>query len=283
MLQFDPAWRFESPGIAEDNLADEVIQNIIFRIATTSSRKEILEVFKRHYAKSTGEPYYSSSSESWAYSDLSELTRKLASQNTALFCEALYDGLIEITSNQPNAAIPPWSYVNKYLASTGFAIDPPVLMIAGNFHPISVPTKVESLSEKANDIIQKSLVESENFLAAGKNRASVQSILWLLETVSTSFRGVEFQDGDVTGKYFSKIVGDLRRYNRGKALDRISMWLENIYGFLSAPDGGGIRHGSVLLEHEEVTAAEARLYCDLIRSFITFLLQEHTRFISGRP
>jgi hypothetical protein len=283
MLQFDPAWRFESPGTAEDTLADEVIQNIIFRIATTSSRKEVLEVFKRHYAKNTGEPYYSSSSESWAYSDLLELMRRLASQNTALFCESLYDGLVEITSQQPHVAIPPWPYVNKYLAATGFAIDPPVLMVADNFLPISVPKKVTSLSEKANDVIQKSLMESENFLAAGKNRAAVQSILWLLETVSTSFRGVEFQDGDVTGKYFSKIVGDLRRYNRGKALDRISMWLENIYGFLSAPDGGGIRHGAVLRDHEEVTAAEARLYCDLIRSFITFLLQEHTRFISGRP
>lgn len=181
-----------------------------------------------------------------------------------------------------NAAIPPWPYVNRHLSPCGIVLSPPNLVTTTNFKPIPVPQNVPSLDVKANELIQRSLSDSEHLLATGKNRAAVQEILWLLETISTAFRGADFPDGNVTGKYFSKIIGDLRRLHRGQTLDRVSIWLENIYGYLSAPDGGGIRHGSSLSVHEELTAGEARLYCDLSRSYITFLLHEHTRLQAQR-
>ncbi|WP_236184708.1 hypothetical protein [Pseudomonas juntendi] len=282
MLQFDPNWRFESPGTMDPDVASDILQHVINRVVGTCSRKHILETFKRRFAQSVGTTTGTSSSESWAESDLETFMAQAAAQNAALFAEALYDGLADIDSMDVNAAIPPWHYVNKYLAPCGFAIAPPNLITTAEFKPITVPQNVPSLDAKANEKIQRSLSDSEHMLASGKNRAAVQEILWLLETITTAFRGTEFPDGNVTGKYFSKIIGDLRRLNKGKTLDRVSAWLDSIYGYLSAPDGGGIRHGASLSEHEELTMGEARLFCDLSRSFITFLLHEHTRLVGKK-
>lgn len=282
MLQFDPSWRFDFPSIVEPGVVNEIIQHVIKRVAADCSRKHILEIFKRRFAQSVGATTGVSSSESWAESDLEHFMLQSAGQNTALFAEALYDGLMDVESMGVNAAIPPWHYVNRYLFPCGVAISPPNLVTATDFKPIPVPQNVPSLDVKANELIQRSLSDSEHLLTTGKNRAAVQEILWLLETISTAFRGADFPDGNVTGKYFSKIIGDLRRLHRGQTLDRVNIWLENIYGYLSAPDGGGIRHGSSLSAHEELTAGEARLYCDLSRSYITFLLHEHTRLQAGR-
>lgn len=51
----------------------------------------------------------------------------------------------------------------------------------------------------------------------------------------------------------------------------------NLHGYLSSPTGGGIRHGLDLKEGIAVQAVEARLYCNLAKSYITFLVSEHER------
>ncbi|MDC6378858.1 hypothetical protein BW687_001510 [Pseudomonas graminis] len=278
MLQFDPNWRFNSPGTVDPEVVSDILQQVINRIAGDCSRKHILETFKRRFAQSIGTTTGTSSSESWAESDLERLMSQSGNENAALFAEALHGGMADIEAMNVNAAIPPWDYVNRFLTPSGFAISPPHLVTTAQFKPIAVPAHVPSLDAQANEKIQRSLHDSEHLLASGKSRAAVQEILWLLETISTAFRGVETANGSVTGKYFSKIIADLRNLNRGKTLDRVSAWLDNIYGYLSAPDGGGIRHGAAL-SNDEMTASEARLFCDLSRSYITYLLHEHTRLV----
>lgn len=70
MLQFDPSWRFDSPGTVEPGVVNEIIQQVINRVAADCSRKDILEIFKRRFAQSVGTTTGASSSESWAESDL---------------------------------------------------------------------------------------------------------------------------------------------------------------------------------------------------------------------
>ena len=79
------------------------------------------------------------------------------------------------------------------------------------------------------------------------------------------------------GKYFNKIVGDLRRHNQGTTFDQVLEWIAKLHGYLSSPTGGGIRHGTDLKVGIATTAGEARLFCNLIRSYISFLLAEHER------
>jgi len=200
-----------------------------------------------------------------------------ASENAALFIEALYDGLLDTTKRLQPATIPPWPYVNQVLAPSGYAIDPPVLSMGALVTPVAVPTHVPSLDAQANSLIQTSLSKSETFLTTGEYRAAVQEILWLLETISTAFQGAQYPDGDVTGKYFSKIIGDLRRLNHGRTLSQVIGWMESVYGYLSSPTGGAIRHGATLNSGLTLTEGEARLYCDLTRSYINYLLHEHAQ------
>lgn len=278
MLNFDGRWRFQSPGSISSDVQEEILSKIIVRVATSGRRQDVLETFKRRFAQAAGKTSSNSSNDSWAETDLRQYMKD-AAENAPLFVEALHDGLIDLTHS--HAVIPPWNYVNAALGSSGYLIDPPNLIMSSLPVPICVPANVPSLDTQANQRIQRSLSESETFLIAGSYRAAVQEILWLLETISTAFQGAEYPDGNITGKYFNKIISDLRRFNRDRTLSRVVDWMESMYGYLSSPSGGGIRHGALLNENLEITESEARLYCDLTRSYISFLLHEHSRLGSA--
>ncbi|KAB0471136.1 hypothetical protein K6V72_10125 [Ralstonia insidiosa] len=276
MLEFEGRWRFESPGELSGDVVSDVFTQIICKVVSQGDRQDLLEIFKRRFAQAAGKSSIRSSSESWAESDLLSYMQD-ASENAALFIEALYDGLLDTTKRLQPATIPPWPYVNQVLAPSGYAIDPPVLSMGALVTPVAVPTHVPSLDAQANSLIQTSLSKSETFLTTGEYRAAVQEILWLLETISTAFQGAQYPDGDVTGKYFSKIIGDLRRLNHGRTLSQVIGWMESVYGYLSSPTGGAIRHGATLNSGLTLTEGEARLYCDLTRSYINYLLHEHAQ------
>jgi hypothetical protein len=131
---------------------------------------------------------------------------------------------------------------------------------------------------------------SPNWLAAaGKVRlrrtpivaACGTIILWLLETVSTLFHGLAIGTATVQGKYFNKIVDDLRRHQKGTTSEHVLNWATTLHGYLSSPTGGGVRHGASLKVGIAMQENEARLFCNLIRSYITFLLAEHERLSKG--
>jgi hypothetical protein len=169
--------------------------------------------------------------------------------------------------------------MNRILAENeaGYQIEPPNLVATKQFRPIPVPERPPSLDGQAQELIQLSLQASDRLLAEGRNRQAVQEILWLLETVATAFRGVNVEDSSVQGKYFNKIVAEMRAHSRGKTLEQILGWMLTLHGYLSSPTGGGIRHGSDLRDGISIGPSEARLYCNLIRSYITFLITEHER------
>jgi hypothetical protein len=58
---------------------------------------------------------------------------------------------------------------------------------------------------------------------------------------------------------------------------QILNWMTALHGYLSSPTGGRVHHGSALKESVAIVPHEARLYCNLIRSYITFLIEEHER------
>lgn len=277
MLHFNNQWRYYPPGTINIKIVNDIFDNVIAPIRTNGVKQDIYEIFKRHF----GGPSGRSSDEGWAQSDLFDAMRKCAEKNAALFAEALYDGLMEIESKGKSSPIPPWPFINSFLAPCGLVILPPDLITTDNYVPIAVPDVNPSLDKQATALIQRSLQESEAYLTSGSHRAAVQEILWLLETITSAFRGVKVsEEGNIQGKYFSKIIGDLRRLHQGKTLERVMTWLDNMYGFLSAPEGGGVRHGSTLDGHAKLTQNEARLFCDLTRSYITYLLNEHARLVA---
>lgn len=271
MLKFDPAWRFSSPGPAPATLS-RAFYDFIEKIGSQGNTWGIVERFKEAFGGSGN-----SSSLSWAWSDMDSAMRR-AEENAPLFIEAFYTVCMECADD--GLGVPDVAMINRVLAEhgAGYRIEPPHLVATNPLAPpISVPDAAPSLDAQARELIEASLEESNRLLGEGKSRQAVSEILWLLESVATVFRGTGTSDGTVQGKYFNKIIGEMRSRNRGTAQEQILDWMTKLHGYLSSPTGGGVRHGMDLKAGVAIQQNEARLYCNLIRSYITYLIEEHER------
>lgn len=281
MLKFNGAWRFDSPGRIADGVSTEFFK-LIGKIASQGSRQSILEHFKSYFASAAGTTSSWSSSESWAETDLDSYMSDAAA-NAPMFIEAFYDACQSLHHAHSDYAVPDVSMINRVLAkcNAGYQIQPPDLISHNAQQTIEVAEEPPSLDEQAQEIIQQSLKQSEQLLSEGRDRQAVQEILWLLETVSTAFQGIDTGAGTIQGKYFNKIAEDLRQHHKGKILDQVLAWVTTLHGYLSSPTGGGIRHGTDLKAGIVIQPNEARLFCNLIRSYISYLMAEHARLIKG--
>lgn len=277
MLKFNGAWRFDTPGPIADAVASE-FSGLIGKVAAQGSRQATLEHFKDFFASAAGTTSSWSSSASWAETDLNSYMSDAAA-NAPLFIEAFYDACEALRRSHPDYAVPDVALINRVLSNynAGYQIQPPDLISQNTQEAIEVSQEPVSLDEQAQEIVQKSLKQSEQLLAEGRDRQAVQEILWLLETVSTAFQGLDTGSGTVQGKYFNKIADDLRKHHKGKTLDQVLSWVTTLHGYLSSPTGGGIRHGTDLKIGVVIQPNEARLFCNLIRSYISFLMAEHAR------
>ena len=280
MLQYDGNWRYVSPGIISLQVVAQ-FRELINTMCLQTERWETLEHFKENFALAAKRNYHSSSSEDWASSDLREYMGD-AAENAPLFIEAFYKGCAELKDRHPHMDMPNLVLLNRILhdGDVGFQIDPPNLVATRDHIAIPVAGDTDSLEPKAKRVIADALRDSERLLDEGSGRRAVQELLWLLETVSTAFRGDEILDGRIHGGYFNKIIAELRRHGRGHQ-DQILNWMMALHGYLSAPKGGGIRHGVDLKDGLELSINEARLCCNLIRSYLTYLISEHDRLSQG--
>ncbi len=276
MLQFDNRWRFDSPGAIEGDVENGFL-DFINRVCGQGHRQSILEHFKSHFAAAAGVPHHMSSDASWAASDLEKVMSEAAS-NAPLFIDAFYMACLRLQQQNPEMALPDAARINRVLsdAGAGYQIDPPNLIATRVHIPIAVPDQSPSLDAQAQLLIDDALTASERALSEGNGRQAVQEVLWLLETISTAFRSCQVLDGSIQGRYFNKIIAELRQRGRGHQ-EQILQWMMILHGYLSSPTGGGVRHGVDLREGIALHIDEARLYCNLIRSYLTFLIAEHDR------
>lgn len=287
MLKFDPKWRFQPPPdnaylnsqIPREALGD--FDSLIRKVATQGKRWDMLEHFKGAFSTAAGQSHSVSSSESWAETDLSS-AMAAAAENAPLFLEAFYETCEELRTEGLSA--PDAEMINAVCEKhrLGYVLKPPKLLLRDSFSastnaPIPIVECPPTLAEQAIEVLHQSLERSEQLLAEGRHREAVQETLWVVESVTTTFRGLETAGEAVRGKYFNEIARDLRRLARGSTLDRVLEWMTNLHGFLSSPTGGGVRHGLDLNTGTPIGPAEARLFCNLIRSYTDYLLAEYKR------
>jgi hypothetical protein len=291
MLEFNPQWRFKSLDDGDlkyraiPSAALDGFQNIISKIATQGDRWDVLETFKYAFAKSSGNSCVTSSSESWAETDMNRLMLQ-AAENAPLFLEAFYDACKDLTKR--NVAVPDVQMLNQVCEDhgVGYIYEPPRLVLRDSKGSVvktavvHVVEKPKTLAESALESFYKSLERSDDLLRGGRNREAVQETLWVLESVSTAFRGVDTSAGSVKGKYFNDIVSDLKKSSKGTTLGFALNGMTQIHGYLSSPTGGGVRHGQDVSEGIPLNPSEARLFCNLIRSYVGYLLNEHERLVT---
>lgn len=284
-LKFPPSWRFQPPRGSQchtETIPGEAVDDFIALIRKTTIQGDVqdfLEHFKRFFCRANGNPYYRSSSEGWAETDLlSEMSE--AATNAPIFLEAFYNACEAIRDRPGDLFAPDALRINEVCRNhnIGYEIVHPNLLLRGKDLPVvQVLERPLTLDERAREIIQSSLQRSDSLLVEGRGREAVQEALWLLETVATAFRGIDTETGTIEGKYFNKIVKELRESHSGTTFNRILEWVTTLHGYLSSPTGGGVRHGLDLKEGLELSLNEAKLCYNLIRSYISFLLAEHER------
>lgn len=270
-MQMESSGRFDTPGPMPPE-AVRAFDTLIDKVVAQGNRWRMLERFKRHFGGAGR-----SSSESWAQSDLNNLMWHMAG-NAPLFIEAFYEAC-EALRSDASIAVPDVGRMNRILREygVGYEIQPPALIAVGLHQPIAMPERYPSLDEQAQDTVQKSLLQSEKLLAEGNPRQAVQEILWLMESVVTAFKGLSTGEATIEGKYFNKIVQELRTQKKGQTIEQVLGWLTALHGYLSSPTGGGVQHGADLNSGISVDADEGRLYSNLIRSPVTFLMADHAR------
>ncbi len=291
VLKFTNEWRLHPP---EDGVfinkalppeAAEEFLGLASKVATQGNRQGVLEHFKSFTAAAAGVTHSRSSNEQWAAADL-ERNLLNAADNAPLFIEAFYDACASLSRRNPDWWVPDETLINAVLGkhNLGYEVHYPELIALESGTPaVPVPEAPPSLAQSALEVYQTSLARAEQLLAEGRPREAVQELLWLLETVATAFRGIETQSGTVAGRYFNQIARDLKSKHTGTTMDRVLDWVTALHGYLSSPSGGGVRHGLDLDSGVQVTPVEGRMYCNLIRSYIGYLLGEHERMQSQRP
>jgi hypothetical protein len=154
-MKMEPSWRFDTPGPMPLD-AVRGFETLIDKVVTQGNRWSLLEHFKSHFGGSG-----SSSSESWAESDLNRLVGQ-AAENAPLFIEAFYEAC-EALRGDGSIAVPDVGRMNRVLQEhgVGYEIRPPDLIAVGLHKPIAVPERYQSLDEQAQDIVQKSFEQSE--------------------------------------------------------------------------------------------------------------------------
>jgi len=207
-----------------------------------------------------------------------------AAANAPLFIEAFYDACESFRGEDSDVWVPDVEMINEVLVKhgVGYAIRPPRLELREDTAlvvPVAAPPP--TLTERAADILHTSLNRSDQLLSQGRGREAIQEILWLLETVATAFRGLETATGTVEGKYFNQIVRELRDIDPSNTLKYALESVVRLHGYLSSPTGGGVRHGLDLDVGVPIGDNEARFFCNLIRSYLSFFLIEHQRLVQG--
>jgi hypothetical protein len=289
-LKFNGRWRFEPPNDTEYVLhrippgaVDEFVE-LVRRLAPQGDRWGTLELFKRHFVESTGATHWRSSALHFAEHDLLR-DAQAAAGNAPLFIEAFFDACRAFEGNDEDRYAPDAERINAVLVThnVGFEIRGDRLVLRGREPElIAVNAAAPTLAERSVQVVQESLQRASQMLDQGRGREAVQESLWLLETVTTAFRGLDTEGGSIEGRYFNQIVRELRTTNPGGALGLILQWALGLHGYLSSPTGGGVRHGLDLQAGVQITQNEARLFCNLIRSYVSFLLVEHERMVRGR-
>ena len=289
-LKFPGTWRFKPPpdgSFANQSIPGSMLADcieLIMKVATQGDRQEVLEHFKGYFCGVCGVSHFWSSSANWAETDLLIYAQDAAA-NAPLFIEAFYDACESFDGKDSEVWVPDVELINEVLMKheVGYVVRPPRLEPRDCIAPVvPVAEPPPTLTERAADILHTSLTRSDQLLSQGRGREAVQEVLWLLETVATAFRGLETATGTVEGKYFNQIVSELREIDTSSTLKHALESVVRLHGYLSSPTGGGIRHGLDLNAGVQIDDNEARLFCNLIRSYLSFLLIEHQRLVRGR-
>ena len=280
-LTFDIAWEVMPPAdgkYVNSKIPADAFEQFVEILTRTANRtgdpEEVFYVVRAEFSKTMGQPVYRSTSLYFAPGD-ARMAMERAADNAPLFIAALYSVCKKIKKQFGSRSAPSVPAMNKLLEihRLGYIIQPPNLILRDQIDV--VPVQPSAVLEQAHARFREAIDRSHQLLEEGKGDEAVALIWWLLESIVLSFSGCKLNGQEITGSYFNEIVKSLRRLAEDSVpLGAISRWLETLQSYLSGPKEAGIRHGRQL-HMEGLKKHEAELFCNLARSYITYLLSEY--------
>lgn len=249
------------------------------RTAQRGDAEEIYYIFRAEFSEAVGTPRYKSSSLYFAPYDAKSAMENAAS-NAPVFIAAFYRACSDVAERfGPNGA-PDVATINRLLEKyrIGYVIDPPRLRLRDAVDV--VPVHPTNLLQQANEKLRSAVERSDQLLQENKGEEAVSHIWWLLESISTAFAGQTINGRKIEGEYFNAVVKDIQQAAGSSTLGTVARWLAALQAYLSGPDQGGIRHGRQL-HIEGLQRHDAILFCNLTRSYISYLLAEYERLTSA--
>lgn len=187
-------------------LPDAAVQEFLSyarRIPSSNGRKYVLEEFKRAFCRATGEPYYSSSSEDWAESDLSTTADK-AARHAPGFIQAFVEACGALQNG--GAIVPDHSLVNHLLVQhhVPFRIENGALVSSSNF--VAPPEEPQD----AASVASRAFSEAAGLVMKGQAPSAIDRIhtalhAYLLEICRNA--GIEVGNDPTTAQVF-KLLRD---------------------------------------------------------------------------
>jgi hypothetical protein len=248
--------------------------------AQRGDAEEIYYIFRATFSEALGMPRYKSSSLYFAPGD-AKLAMEDAANNAPVFIAAFYRACCEVMDRFGASNAPDVAAINRLLEKhrIGYVIDPPHLRLRDTVDV--VPVTPTTLLQQAHEKFRDAVTRSEQLLQEDKGEEAVNHIWWLLESISTAFAGLTINGRVIGGDYFNEVMKGVQQAVGGSStLGTVARWLTALQSYLSGPDQGGIRHGRQL-HLEGLQPHEAVLFCNLTRSYISYLLSEYERITSA--
>jgi hypothetical protein len=200
-----------------------------------------------------------------------------AASNAPVFISAFYTACSEIAERFGSNNAPDVATINRLLEKhkIGYVIDPPKLRLREAVDV--VPVHPTNLLQQAHDKFRNAVERSEQLLP--ENKGSREPHLVVAGVCFYSLCRANGQWGVIEGDYFNAVVKDIQHAEGASTLGTVARWLASLQVYLSGPDQGGIRHGRQL-HLEGLRPHDAVLFCNLTRSYISYLLAEYERLTS---
>jgi hypothetical protein len=280
-LNFDIAWELTPPPdstYVNRRIPPEALEQIFLLLTKVANRtndaEEVFYLIRTEFSEAMGHPVYRSTSMYFAPGD-ARAAMERAMENAPLFISAFYGVCKKIKKQFGGKTAPSVPVINRLLElhRLGYVIEPPNLVLRDQIEV--VPVRSANVLEQFQARFQAAIDRSQQLLEENNCDEAVTQIWWLLESIMLLFAGCKVNGQQIGGTYFNEVAKQLKRVAGDTAImGAVARWLEALQAYLSGPGEAGIRHGRHL-HLEGLKRHEAELFCNLTRSYISYLLSEY--------
>lgn len=247
--------------IALDRGAVDDFLSLMKRVSSPIGAKHLIEIYKQHFCKVSGDCYAKSSSLEWAESDLT-YQAKNASQDAPNFIAAVYDAF-EVINNQ-GAVAPSEQHINKILIVHQI----PFLITNGNLINTGGVVAAPEVDETISSIVARALGDAKALIGTVDASSAIDRAHTALHGYLTQLcneNNITLPHDPTVSKAF-KSLRDLHPAlqasgNRASEVSRVlNSFAASIDAFSTLRNKASLAHVNELLELPEATAIVNAMY-----------------------